>query len=176
MGSVVVVLGLFLAVFIAYYSQVCGEGAGVAGGAGGHALLGPLGRDCRRFTYEALESGVALPPGFWELLLAEVLVVALPEEIFFRGYVQGRLNELWRGRVRILGVELGWAWVAQAALFGLGHFLVDFNPLRLAVAVPALAFGLLREINGSITAAVVFHAACNIFMTVVDHNFFPPLS
>lgn len=166
LGASAVVLSIFLGVYIGYYTLVCGKDV---------SLIGTLGRDCRRFAGGISEVRLILPSGFWELVLAEFLVVSLPEEVFFRGYVQGSLNELWKGRRRILGVELGWAWVVQAALFGLGHFLVDFNPLRLAVAIPALAFGYLRESTGSIAAPVIFHASCNIFMTIVDHSFFPPL-
>ncbi len=161
-----IVLSIFLGFYIGYYTLVCGKDI---------SLLGTLGRDCRGFAGGITEVKIILPPAFWELILAELLVVSLPEEVFFRGYVQGSLNELWKGRRRILGVDLGWAWVVQAALFGLGHFFVDFNPLRLAVAIPALAFGYLREATGSIAAPVIFHASCNIFMIVVDNSFFPPI-
>lgn len=165
-SATVAVLGVFLLLYIGYYTVVCGDKA---------HLLGTLGRDCRRFVGGVSNVEFSLPSGFWELLLAEFLVISLPEEFFFRGYIQGRLNEVWRGRRRIFGVELGWAWIVQAGLFGLGHFLIDFNPLRLAVALPALAFGYIREGTGSIGAAIIFHMCCNIFMTIVDYNFFPPL-
>jgi membrane protease YdiL (CAAX protease family) len=52
-------------------------------------------------------------------------------------------------------------------LFGLLHFAVDPNPARLAVAGPALLFGLLRELRGGIGAAIVFHAACNVLSDVL---------
>ena len=49
-----------------------------------------------------------------------------------------------------------------SALFALGHLLVDFNPLRLAVFFPALVFGWMRQATGSILAGTLFHAASNL--------------
>lgn len=108
-----------------------------------------------------------LPEGFWSSALANLVVVALPEELFYRGYLMGRLDLLLRGRVRILGAEVGWSILIAAVLFGVSHFLVTFDPQRLAVFFPALAFGWMRRLRGSIAAAVVFHALCNIFMDLL---------
>jgi uncharacterized protein len=116
---------------------------------------------------------LVLPPRFWEQILAQVVVVAIPEEVFYRGFVMGRLEDALPSRSRLLGVAVGWPLVIQAGLFGLGHFLVDWNPLRLGVAIPALAFGFLRNAGGSIVAPVIFHASANLLMVVVDRSFFP---
>jgi len=93
--------------------------------------------------------------------------VALPEEIFYRGYVLGRLDDIFRGRVRLLGARVGWGLVIQAVLFALGHYLVDLEPQRLAVFFPALAFGWLRLRQGSVVAPVLLHAGANIFMELL---------
>lgn len=95
--------------------------------------------------------------------LTQVIVVGLPEEALFRGYLQGRLADAWPRRVRLLGapVSLG-AWLLQAALFALLHFVVDYNPARLAVFFPALLFGWVRALRGGIGAAIFVHAACNL--------------
>ena len=85
----------------------------------------------------------------------------------------GRCEQAWPARRHLWGAPLGGALLMQAALFGLGHFLVDLNPLRLAVAIPALLFGLLRSWSGSIVAPVIFHVSANLLMTVVDRSFFP---
>jgi len=108
----------------------------------------------------------AWPEGYPGVALSHLLVVALPEEFFYRGYLMGRLDDIFRGRIKLLGASVGWALVIQAALFALGHFLVDLNPERLGVFFPALAFGWLRARRGSIVAPVVFHAAANVFMEV----------
>jgi membrane protease YdiL (CAAX protease family) len=108
----------------------------------------------------------AWPEGYPAVALSHMAVVALPEEYFYRGYLMGRLDDIFRGRVRLLGAEVGWSLVIQAALFALGHFLVELNPGRLAVFFPALAFGWLRARRGTIVAPVLFHAAANVFMEV----------
>ena len=78
----------------------------------------------------------------------------------------GRLDDIFTKRKRIFGVEAGLGWILQAALFAAGHFLVDFNPGRLAVFFPALAFGWLKAGRGTLVAPVLFHAASNIFMDI----------
>jgi membrane protease YdiL (CAAX protease family) len=105
-----------------------------------------------------------LPQTDWtSYALTQVLVVGLPEEALFRGYLQGRLAEALPGRMRWLGVPISpAAWLIQAALFALLHFVVDYNPARLAVFFPALMFGWLAALRGGIGAAVLVHAACNL--------------
>lgn len=95
--------------------------------------------------------------------LTQVLVVGLPEEALFRGYLQGRLSDAWPGEMRWLRVPLSWrAWLTQAALFAVLHFAVDYNPARLAVFFPALLFGWLAALRRGIGAAILVHAACNL--------------
>ncbi len=96
-------------------------------------------------------------------VLTHTLGVALPEEAFYRGYLQPRLEHRWPARRKIFGVPMGRAVIATAALFALGHFLGEWNPLRLGPFFPALLFAWLRGATGTITGAVAYHAACNIF-------------
>ncbi len=155
------VLGGFTAIYLLYYDYVCGTGG----------LLGPLGRNCR--LYQGLAAPLRLPGGFWIRAATELAVVAIPEEMFYRGYVLTTLDGALGKPRRLAGVEVGWGLVLQAALFGLGHFLIDFNPLRLAVALPALLFGYLRLATGNIGASVVLHAASNLVVSVLDATYFP---
>jgi membrane protease YdiL (CAAX protease family) len=113
------------------------------------------------------------PAGYPGAALAHLVVVAGPEEFFYRGYLMGRLDDLLgaRGRFRLLGAELGPSLFIQAALFALGHFAVDLDPGRLAVFFPALAFGWLKARRGCIAAPILFHAASNIFMDVLRAGF-----
>ena len=108
-----------------------------------------------------------LPDGFWNAALANLVIVALPEELFYRGYLLGRLDHVLKGRVTILGKGVGWSLVLTAAMFAVGHWAVTLDPQRLAVFFPALVFGWMRIQRGSITSSVVFHALCNIFMDVL---------
>jgi CAAX protease family protein len=163
-GSTVVLLGGFMVIYVLYFGAACGDGP---------ELLGPLGRRCDRWCGGLNQMTLSLPKGFWLAALSQVVVVAIPEEVFYRGYLMGRLERAWPAKRFLWGAPLGWALVAQAALFGLGHFLVDLNPLRLAVAIPALLFGLLRSWSGSIVAPVIFHVSANLLMSVVDRSFFP---
>lgn len=99
---------------------------------------------------------------FGQMAATHVLGVALPEETFYRGYLQPRLEHRWPARLRVLGTAVGRAAVLACALFALGHFLGEWNPLRLGPFFPALIFAWLRNASGSVAGAVGYHAACNI--------------
>jgi membrane protease YdiL (CAAX protease family) len=120
-------------------------------------------------TFWGIDGGgwsLVWPEGYPGVALSHVLVVALPEEYFYRGYLLGRLDDIFCGRINLLGARVGWGLLIQAALFALGHFLIDLNPQRLGVFFPALAFGWLRSRRGTIVAPVAFHAASNVFMEI----------
>lgn len=106
------------------------------------------------------------PQGYPGVALSHLVIVALPEEIFYRAYLMGRLDDIFKKRFNLLGAQVGWGLPIQAVLFGLGHVLVDFNPARFAVAISALAFGWLKAKRGTIIAPILFHAAANIFMEI----------
>jgi membrane protease YdiL (CAAX protease family) len=107
------------------------------------------------------------PEEYPEVALSHLLVVALPEEVFYRGYLMGRLDDVFEPKRNLLGARVGWSLPIQAALFALGHFLIDFNPGRLTVFFSALAFGWLKARRRSLGAPVLFHAASNIFMQLL---------
>jgi uncharacterized protein len=110
-----------------------------------------------------------VPPDFfrWQIA-AQLVVVALPEELFFRGYVQGRLQDALPTRRTLGGAPIGWAWLVAAALFGLGHYLVTFEPQMLTRVFPGLVFGWMFARTRSILAGTIFHAACNLIMAVLS--------
>jgi hypothetical protein len=99
----------------------------------------------------------------FELVAIHLLGVALPEELFYRGFLQPKLCQSFED------IELpgGFRWnhgiALAAALFALAHFLGDYNPARLGPFIPALIFGLMRRRSGGIAGAVVLHAAFNIY-------------
>jgi membrane protease YdiL (CAAX protease family) len=112
-----------------------------------------------------------LPLSFWKETVGFFLLVALPEEVFYRGYMQTRLDNVFKGRVKILGAEVGWAVVITAAFFAVGH-LVEPRPDKLGTFFPGLVFGWLRARTGSIGGAVVFHALCNIWAQFLRYGYF----
>jgi len=105
------------------------------------------------------------------LVLTQLLLIAIPEEFFYRGYIQGTLDRVWTRRIRLLGVEVGPAVLVTSVLFALGHFLVGFDPQRLGVFFPALLFGWMRCATGSIAAAALFHAASNIVVDLLSKSY-----
>ncbi len=108
-----------------------------------------------------LPPALRLPPELPMAVLSQLLVVALPEEFFFRGFVQGRLQEALSPRRALLYTAL---------LFALGHYLVTFDPAALSVFFPGLLFGLLRLWTGSVLAGTLFHATCNLFMETLRRS------
>jgi membrane protease YdiL (CAAX protease family) len=104
-------------------------------------------------------------------LLGQLLVIALPEEAFYRGYLQSALDEAWRPRVRVLGAELGPSILVTSALFAAGHLCTEFNAGRLAVFFPALVFGWLRSRTRGVGAGLVFHAMCNLFASYLSQSY-----
>lgn len=111
--------------------------------------------------------------------VGNLVYAALPEEIFFRGFVQPRLAELWPGEKprRVLGIPLTRAVVAAAALFALTHVAFLANPVslqgleRLTTFFPGLLFGALREETGDVVAPALFHAACNAWLSSLQSGY-----
>jgi membrane protease YdiL (CAAX protease family) len=103
----------------------------------------------------------------FELLLIHIIMVGIPEEVFYRGYVQTRLQALFPPRWRLFGVEIGTAVLMTSVLFALGHFLIEFNPWRLMVFFPSLLFGWVRNWTGVIGAAAIVHGLSNVLQQVV---------
>ncbi len=110
---------------------------------------------------------LAAPPAFnfWQsayLALNQIFAIALPEELFYRGYLQVALEKKWPAKHSFFGVPMGLAVIITSALFALGHFLGEYNILRFGPFFPALIFSWLRGRRGSIWGAVTFHALANI--------------
>lgn len=104
--------------------------------------------------------------GLWEVadqFLAQLTVVALPEEAFYRGYLQTSLDRIWRPRLKVLGARVGPGLLVASLVFAVGHVLTEPFLGRLAVFFPSLLFGWLRARTGGIGASIAFHAACNSF-------------
>ena len=109
-------------------------------------------------------------------LLWFMVFVGFAEELFFRGYVQSRLSEVFTKRYeRFLGVKLQWgqgALVTGVVFFGLPHLLVAINPFTGRVSFSPLIFimtlfacfigvllGVMREKTGCVLVPSIVHGA-----------------
>ena len=119
-------------------------------------------------------------------VFGQLVIIALPEEAFYRGYLQSRLDQAMPGftrrrdpatgelvpvRLRIFGASVGPALLATSLIFALGHFATIREPARLAVFFPSLVFGWLRYRTKGIGAGIAFHAMCNLFTEMLGKGF-----
>ena len=191
-----VLLPAFAVVFWLFYDGACGAVAGSQGegGVGLGAIYrfeaSSLGTQrverfvaglCSRHNGEVLPSGLRWPTSWsdWSsggvvmVLLSEVLLVAVPEEVFHRGYLMSALEARWPPRHRLLGVRIGFGAVVSSAIFAVGHLVGDMRIDRLATFFPALLFAWIWRRSGSLWAAIIFHAASNLLMQVLLASTFP---
>jgi membrane protease YdiL (CAAX protease family) len=113
-----------------------------------------------------------LPDGLPLMALLQLLVVALPEELFYRGFVQTAWARTAPERgVTVLGARLGAGFLWTQVLFAAGH-LVLLQPWRLGTFFPGLLLGWLRARTGGLAAPVVLHALSNLFIATLEASFY----
>jgi membrane protease YdiL (CAAX protease family) len=112
-----------------------------------------------------------LPLPFLNDAAGQLLMIALPEEAFYRGYLQSRLDDAFGTRWNIFGAKIGPSLFVTSAVFALGHLATVHDPARLAVFFPSLLFGWLRARTRGVGASVLFHASCNIFSELLGRGF-----
>jgi hypothetical protein len=88
----------------------------------------------------------------------------LEEELFYRGILLFALDQAFRGRKRLLGVDWGWGAVLSSMLFGLTHAFgysdgaFSFDPVTMALtAIPSFIAVWLRLRTGSLLLPVLLH-------------------
>ena len=141
-----------------------------------------LARQCHRYPGEFWPRGLYVPMawvehyglGFLEAVAVGLFAIALPEEVFHRGYLMSALEQRWPPTRKLFGVPFGWAAVASSALFALGHLVTSPSTARLATFFPALVFAWLWRRSDSLWAPALFHVASNLLMDVLDASTFPP--
>ncbi len=126
----------------------------------------------RRFWHASGDFQIHLTPlNLVNEAFGQLVIIAVPEEAFYRGYLQSRLDEAFEPRWKVLGARVGPALLLTSALFALGHFATIHAPARLAVFFPSLLFGWLRARTRGIGAGCVFHAMCNMFSELLGKGF-----
>lgn len=101
-------------------------------------------------------------------VLVQMLVVALPEELFFRGFLLGLLEKRFPPARRFLGGGVGLALVFSAVAFALIHIPKEGDLRNLATFFPGLVFGWMRSRTGSILASTVTHGASNVLVRALQ--------
>lgn len=104
-------------------------------------------------------------------VLGQLLLIALPEEAFYRGYLQTRLDDAIAPKWKVFGAMIGPSLLLGATVFAIGHVVTVRAPARLGVFFPALIFGWLRSRTGGIGAGVAFHAFCNIYSEMLGRGY-----
>jgi uncharacterized protein len=111
------------------------------------------------------------PSSIMDDVFGQVLVIALPEEAFYRGYLLTALDDAWGTPWTLAKAKFGWGLIASSAIFAVGHFLTQPDPQRLAVFFPALVFGWLRARTGGVGAPALFHVLCNLLASTLSRGY-----
>jgi membrane protease YdiL (CAAX protease family) len=109
-------------------------------------------------------NGILLPADGLGIVLYQFLYVGLPEELFFRGYLQQRLDERFGRPYRLFGAPCGWGLFGADLLFAIGHWVVSGRIANLDVFIPGLLFGWLKARTGAVLAPVLFHGLSNLVL------------
>jgi hypothetical protein len=106
-----------------------------------------------------------------------LMAVSIGEELFFRGYMQTRLNDVLGRPWQIRGIPFGFGLILSTLVFGFLHALntVDYFHGRYSfdwgwatvTAATGLLFGLVREATGSVWPGVAVHGLLNIWVTAL---------
>jgi membrane protease YdiL (CAAX protease family) len=161
-GYVLLIFPIFVLGYFAFYEIVCAPQFRDT-----LRQLAPVG-SCKQYLGLA---GLHAPAITWELVqfvAVQVVVVALPEELFFRGCLHELLERRFPPTRRWLGGGIGLALLLSSAAFALIHLPKDGDPRALATFFPGLVFGWMRSATGSILAPVIAHASSNILIRVLD--------
>lgn len=154
-----VVFPIFVAVYVGFYEYACHAPSAKA--------LVPKGM-CFKYRGWTQWHGPAIDAAFIEFCLVQLVVVALPEELFFRGFLLGTLEAHWPPARRWLGGGLGRALVVSALAFAVVHLPRGADPRALATFFPGLLFGWMRSKTGSILSCTVVHAGSNILVRLLE--------
>lgn len=173
----------FILGFFWFYAQVCAGETSVLAPVFAVESLTPWGGGLERYLERLC---VAHDGGFWPeqirlpadwlaygglgiilAVLVELFAIALPEEVFHRGYLMSALEERWPPKTRVLGVPFGWAAVLASLLFAVGHLVGMAEAARLATFFPSLLFSWLWRKSNSLWAPALFHAGSNLLMAVL---------
>ncbi len=116
-------------------------------------------------NYDRLDS-----PIYYQALV-QILAVALPEEFFYRGYLQTAFLKYFQGRQATQKIAPICAIATASLCFALVH-LPSGNITRLLTFFPGILFGTLRHKTGGLVAPILCHATCNMMMIAFNVHYF----
>jgi len=157
--AILLIFPIFVVGYIGFYEVACKSDL--------LAHLVPRGM-CVKYGGLANLHPPRLDASFLEFCALQLVVVALPEELFFRGFLLGLLEKRFPPRRRFLGGGVGLALVLSAAAFAIVHIPKDGDPRALATFFPGLLFGWMRSATSSILAGTVTHAGSNILIKLLE--------
>jgi membrane protease YdiL (CAAX protease family) len=107
------------------------------------------------------------------MFLGSLTTTAVAEEIFFRGYMQSRLNEVFGRPYSVRGIRFGEGLIIATLIFGFlhglnavdyfhGHYTFDWLWAATSV-VPGLIYGLMREAKGNILPGSMAHGLWDVW-------------
>lgn len=103
--------------------------------------------------YFNLRFNFNLPPSWSLEIFIQIFVVAMPEEIFYRGFLQNALLKRFSIFKSIFITNI---------FFAISHLFAGFNVMRILTFFPGLIFSYLAYKNKSLFSAILFHALCNL--------------
>jgi membrane protease YdiL (CAAX protease family) len=167
--AIAIIVPLFALGFLAFYEIACNSALlshlaphRVCGHYGGLASL-------HAPAIALTEASPPLPGTISaEWCVVQWLVVGLPEELFFRGFLLHKLEQRFPPRRRILGGGVGLALVLSAIAFAVIHLPKEADPRALATVFPGLLFGWMRSATGSILASTITHGSSNILARTLE--------
>jgi len=114
-----------------------------------------------------IEFKFKLPNDIMKQFIVNLFLVALPEEFFYRGYIQSRIKKYFiLKKMKNIKASIS-AIIITSIFFALSHIITIPSITRLSVFFPSILFGILREIRDSIYPSVILHGLSNIFMNIL---------
>jgi membrane protease YdiL (CAAX protease family) len=112
-------------------------------------------------------------PAMWQTSLWLFFGAGVGEEVFYRGYIQSRVDVAFGRQWRVLGFKFGVGLIVSSLLFGLVHALntvdyfhgrFDFGwSMGLQSVVVGVFYGLVRSKTGSVVPGAIMHGLSDIF-------------
>lgn len=118
----------------------------------------------QKIVHNAHGPAVYGPNKFWLFLPYNLFVVSLPEEFFFRGYVQSALNSVYPKNWKVFGVNIGWSCIITTLIFAFTHNLILMKWYHFSILFIGIFLAYARERTGTITAPILIHTALNIMI------------